>query len=123
MKTKASRRGQQTEPEAGAVRSMTGYGRATVENGGRVTAEVRAVNGRFFKLNVKVLGRYAALEERIKTLLAEAGVKRGNMDVSLFFEDTPRERKPMKSTRRPWAATWPRRARWPRSTRSRTTWA
>jgi len=75
------------QTEAGSVRSMTGYGRACVEDGGRVTAEVRAVNGRFLKLSVKVLGRYAALEERIKTLLGEAGVKRGNIDVSLFFED------------------------------------
>ena len=88
MKTKASRKGQQTEPETAAIRSMTGYGSATVAEGGRVTAEIRAVNGRFFKLNVKVLGRYAALEDRIKTLLSAAGVKRGNMDVSLFFADT-----------------------------------
>jgi len=86
-KTGTGKRTAEGGTQAGAVRSMTGYGRATVENGGRVTAEVRAVNGRFFKLNVKVLGRYAALEERIKALLGEAGVKRGNIDVSLFFED------------------------------------
>jgi len=77
----------QAKPATAPVRSMTGYGRAAVEDGGRVTAEVRAVNGRFFKVNVKILGRYAALEERIKALLGEAGVKRGSIDVSLFFED------------------------------------
>jgi len=86
MKTGKKSTGEGTE--AGSVRSMTGYGRATEKDGGRVTAEVRAVNGRFFKLNVKVLGRYAALEERIKALLGQAGVKRGSIDVSLFFEDT-----------------------------------
>jgi uncharacterized protein (TIGR00255 family) len=66
---------------------MTGYGRATVEDGGRVTAEVRAVNGRFLKLSVKVLGRYAALEERVRELLGKLGIKRANIDVSLFFDD------------------------------------
>jgi hypothetical protein len=86
-KTGAGKRPTEGKTGAGPVRSMTGYGRATVENGGRVTAEVRAVNGRFFKLSMKVLGRYAALEERIKTVLAEAGVKRGSIEVSLFFED------------------------------------
>jgi len=65
---------------------MTGYGRATVETGARVTAEIRAVNGRFLKLTVKLLGRYAAFEDRVKTLLAEEGIKRGNIDVSLFFD-------------------------------------
>jgi uncharacterized protein (TIGR00255 family) len=68
------------------ARSMTGYGRATIEDGQRVTAEIRAVNGRFLKLSVKVLGRYGALEDRVKTLLNEIGIKRGSVDVSLFFE-------------------------------------
>ncbi len=69
------------------VRSMTGYGRAVAEDGQKVTAEVRSVNGRFFKLNVKVPGRYGAMEDRIKTLLGTLGVKRGSVDVNLFFED------------------------------------
>ncbi len=68
------------------ARSMTGYGRAVAEDGQRVTAEVRAVNGRFLKLSVKVPGRYGALEDRVKTLLNEQGIKRGSIDVSLFFE-------------------------------------
>lgn len=66
---------------------MTGYGRAVVEkNEQRVTAEIRAVNGRFLKLSVKVLGRYGALEDRVKQMLGELGIKRGSVDVSLFFE-------------------------------------
>jgi uncharacterized protein (TIGR00255 family) len=69
------------------ARSMTGFGRATEERSGQsVTAEIRAVNGRFLKLGVKVLGRYGALEDRVKQLLGELGVKRGSIDVSLFFE-------------------------------------
>ena len=66
---------------------MTGYGRAVAEAGRKVTAEVRSVNGRFFKLNVKLPGRYGALEDRIKTLINDLGVKRGSIDVNLFFED------------------------------------
>lgn len=70
-----------------AARSMTGYGRAVVEKDEqRVTAEIRAVNGRFLKLSVKVLGRYGALEDRVKQMLGELGIKRGSVDVSLFFE-------------------------------------
>lgn len=69
------------------VRSMTGYGRAVAEDGRKVTAEIRSVNGRFFKLNVKLPGRYGALEDKIKTLINELGVKRGSIDVNLYFED------------------------------------
>jgi uncharacterized protein (TIGR00255 family) len=68
------------------VRSMTGYGRARLEGALSTTAEVRSVNGRFLKLNVKVPGRYGALEDRIKELLSELGVKRGNIDVNIFLE-------------------------------------
>ena len=72
---------------ATAVRSMTGYGRTMVEQDSqRVTAEIRAVNGRYLKLGVKILGRYGTLEDRIKTMVSEAGIKRGSVDVSLFFE-------------------------------------
>ena len=67
------------------VRSMTGYGRASLEDAHRVTAEIRSVNGRFLKLSVKVMGRYGALEDRVKALLNEIGIKRGSVDVSLFF--------------------------------------
>jgi uncharacterized protein (TIGR00255 family) len=73
------------------VRSMTGYGRAAVEEGQRVTAEIRSVNGRFLKLSIKVLGRYGALEDRIKTLINDAGIKRGSVDVSLFFDNVSEE--------------------------------
>jgi uncharacterized protein (TIGR00255 family) len=73
------------------IRSMTGYGRASVEDGERVTAEIRSVNGRFLKLTVKVPGRYGALEDRIKTLLNDAGIKRGSVDVFVFFESAEGE--------------------------------
>lgn len=68
------------------IRSMTGYGRATIEDADRVTVEIRSVNGRFLKLSVKVPGRYGALEDRVKTLLTDSGIKRGSVDVSIYFE-------------------------------------
>src|SRR5580704_17442038 len=73
------------------IRSMTGYGRASVEDDERVTAEIRSVNGRFLKLSVKVPGRFGALEDRIKTLIGELGIKRGSVDVSLFFNGASAE--------------------------------
>ena len=73
------------------VRSMTGYGRAVAGETPRVTAEVRSVNGRYFKLNVKMPGRYGALEDRVKTLLGDLGIKRGSIDVSIFFESNTDE--------------------------------
>ena len=73
------------------VRSMTGFGRAAIEDKQRVTAEIRSVNGRFLKLSVKVMGRYGALEDRVKTLIGELGIKRGSVDVSLFFNGSSEE--------------------------------
>lgn len=72
-----------------AARSMTGYGRAVVtDTHGRLSAEIRSVNGRFLKVSVKLPPRYGALEERVRALLAERGVKRGSVDVGLFFDDS-----------------------------------
>ncbi|MFH0938497.1 MAG: YicC/YloC family endoribonuclease [Planctomycetota bacterium] len=68
------------------VRSMTGYGRAMLNSSRRVTAEIRAVNGRFLKLNIEIPKRYGLLEERIKKLLIDQDIKRGTVSVSIFFE-------------------------------------
>jgi uncharacterized protein (TIGR00255 family) len=67
---------------------MTGYGRAVSDGAqGRYVAEVRSVNGRFMKLSVKTPARYAAFEERIKTLIDELGLVRGSVEVGLYFDD------------------------------------
>lgn len=66
---------------------MTGFGRAEMSDAnGRICAEIRSVNGRFLKLGFKLPPRYGAFEDRVKTLLAERGVKRGSVDVSLYVE-------------------------------------
>ncbi|MCW8128747.1 MAG: YicC family protein [Planctomycetota bacterium] len=75
------------KPVANAVRSMTGFGRVERSDAdGRVCAEIRSVNGRFLKLSVKLPPRLGAFEDKIKTLLAERGVRRGSVDVMLFVE-------------------------------------
>ena len=88
---KPSGAGDSEKPQTPPVRSMTGFGRAAIEDKQRVTAEIRSVNGRFLKLSVKVLGRYGALEDRVKTLIGELGIKRGSVDVSLFFNGASAE--------------------------------
>jgi uncharacterized protein (TIGR00255 family) len=94
MSSTASNRKNRAENRPAArtpVRSMTGYGRASLEEGQRVTAELRAVNNRFLKLSVKLPSRYGPLEDQVKTLLAEHNIKRGSVDVSLYFEGVPGE--------------------------------
>jgi len=74
-------------PQPG-VRSMTGFGRA--EDAGspsRICAEIRSVNGRFLKLGIKLPSRYGALEERVKAVLAEHGVRRGSVEVGVYIEN------------------------------------
>ncbi len=64
------------------VCSMTGFGRASTEEGGRrITVEIKSVNSRFLDCNVKLPRRWAGLEERVKPLLQSRGFTRGKVDV------------------------------------------
>lgn len=64
------------------VCSMTGFGRASAEEGGRrITVEIKSVNSRFLDCNVKLPRRWAGLEERVKPLLQSRGFTRGKVDV------------------------------------------
>ncbi len=68
------------------IRSMTGFGRSDVSDGlYRVTCEVKAVNHRFFDLNLRISRRYAALEERVREQV-KRHVTRGRIEVSLNVE-------------------------------------
>ncbi|GMV81399.1 MAG: YicC family protein [Planctomycetota bacterium] len=70
------------------VRSMTGYGRAVDESGaGRCVVEIRSVNGRFLKLGLKLPPRLGALEEKVKAVMAQRGVRRGSVDVGIYLDD------------------------------------
>lgn len=63
------------------IKSMTGFGRArTVCDGREVTAEIKAVNHRYFEFSLRIPRAYSFLEDRIKTLVAGT-VKRGKIEV------------------------------------------
>jgi len=64
-----------------AIKSMTGFGRGEVENGGRVlTAEVRCVNNRYLDLKMKLPRGYSSLEEKIRKKVSEVFL-RGRVDL------------------------------------------
>lgn len=63
------------------AKSMTGYGRATAQSETfDITAEIKAVNHRYFELSVKVPRGYSFLEERISSFLKQK-ISRGKIEV------------------------------------------
>ena len=51
------------------IKSMTGYGRAEAEVGGKViTVELKSVNHRFFEFSCRTTRGYAFLEEKLKSM-------------------------------------------------------
>ena len=63
------------------VRSMTGYGRGESQSGGgRVTAELRAVNNRYLDCTVRLPRAYSFAEEAVKALVQKR-VSRGKVEV------------------------------------------
>lgn len=66
-----------------AVKSMTGFGRGEVENGGRVwVAEMRCVNNRYLDLKMKLPRGYNPLEDKIRKKVSSLHV-RGRVDLFL----------------------------------------
>lgn len=71
------------------IRSMTGYGTASLElAGGTIRAEARSVNSRHLKLVLRGPARVEAWEPEIRAALADA-VRRGRLDVWITVEDGP----------------------------------
>ncbi len=65
------------------IRSMTGYGRdRRIIGEYEITAELRAVNNRYFEFNAKLPRSFQYLEDKIKLLLKEK-ISRGKVDFSL----------------------------------------
>lgn len=63
------------------AKSMTGYGRASVQREAfDITAEIKAVNHRYFELTVKAPRGYSFLEERISSFLKKK-ISRGKIEV------------------------------------------
>ena len=68
------------------IRSMTGYGRAQGEVGGReILVEIKSVNHRYFEIASRVPRGYGFLEEKIKTYL-QSRLARGKIDVYVALE-------------------------------------
>ena len=65
------------------IRSMTGYGRdRRIIGEYEITAELRAVNNRYFEFNAKLPRSFQYLEDKIKLLLKEK-ISRGKVDFTL----------------------------------------
>jgi len=66
------------------MRSMTGYGQATWQRGGRaMTVEVRAVNQRFLEAKLNMPREYMPWEAELRALVQES-VARGKVDIAIF---------------------------------------
>ncbi|MEN6349020.1 MAG: YicC/YloC family endoribonuclease [Syntrophomonas sp.] len=68
------------------VKSMTGFGRSQISDGGyQVSCEIKAVNHRFLDFYIRLSRRYNALEERIKEETKKY-VQRGRLEISINIE-------------------------------------
>ena len=68
------------------IKSMTGYGRAREQRGGRdITVEVRSVNNRYLDCAVKMPRAYIFAEDAVKTRVQKA-VSRGKVDVFISVD-------------------------------------
>lgn len=65
------------------LRSMTGYGRAQEQIGGRdILVEIKSVNSRYLEQNVRIGRNYTYLEEELKSLV-KTKVSRGKAEVAV----------------------------------------
>lgn len=70
------------------IRSMTGFGAAPLPAGPvQASLEIRSVNGRHLKLNVRLPAGLEAAEEPLRTLISSA-LRRGSVDVALRTDMT-----------------------------------
>jgi uncharacterized protein (TIGR00255 family) len=66
------------------MRSMTGYGQATWQRGGRsLTVEIKAVNQRFLEVKLNMPREYQPWEAELRALVQEL-VARGKVDIAVF---------------------------------------
>jgi uncharacterized protein (TIGR00255 family) len=69
------------------IRSMTGYAAASADTGrGRLSIEVRSVNGRFLDLSLRVAEELRALEPMLREAIT-ARLARGKVDCRVFFAE------------------------------------
>jgi len=69
------------------IKSMTGYGRAKREIGGRnILVEIKSVNNRYLDCSVKVPKIFGFLEDKVKSYLSAKGISRGKVEVYISIE-------------------------------------
>ncbi|MBR4123585.1 MAG: YicC family protein [Clostridia bacterium] len=69
------------------LRSMTGFGRATVGNESlNVTVEIKSVNHRYFEFSARMPRAYQFLEEKLKAF-CQKQISRGKIELSVFVEE------------------------------------
>lgn len=67
------------------MKSMTGYGKAVVNNGNReLTVELKSVNHRFLDISTKMSRAFLAHEDLVRSMLS-AGIARGHVDVFVNY--------------------------------------
>lgn len=65
------------------LKSMTGYGRAQAQIGGRdILVEIKSVNSRYLEQNVRISRNYTYLEEDLKALM-KTRVSRGKAEIAV----------------------------------------
>ena len=78
------------------IRSMTGYGKGTLEIESRqYQIEIKSVNHRYSDISIKIPKTLSYLEEKIKKEISEK-IKRGKIDVFVTFENNSEEGKEIK---------------------------
>ena len=78
------------------IRSMTGYGKASLSIDGReYQVEIKSVNHRYLDINIKMPKTLGYLEETIKKEISEK-IKRGKIDVFITFENNSQEGRDIK---------------------------
>lgn len=69
------------------VKSMTGYGRAKKELGGRnILVEIKSVNNRYLDCSVKLPKLFGFLEEKIKSYISAKGISRGKIEIFVSID-------------------------------------
>ena len=69
------------------IKSMTGYGRAKKEIGGRnILVELKSVNNRYLDCTVKLPKLFGFLEEKIKSYISSKGISRGKLEIFVSID-------------------------------------
>lgn len=75
------------------IRSMTGYGKQSLNVDGReYQIEIKSVNHRYLDINIKMPKTLSYLEEAVKKEISEK-IKRGKVDVFITYENNSKEGK------------------------------